>query len=222
MRVLVISVHPDDETIGCAGRLLKHKAEGDNVYWLIITKAHPPRWDETAILRQEHEVELVGKALGLKQIFSPGLPTTNLDMLPINDLISEISEVISTVHPDYIYSVHHGDIHTDHFAVSQAVFVVLKPFYMQQFGVQRIFSFETISSTEGAPPYQSRSFEPNLFCDISPYIDRKLEIMALYKSQQQDYPMPRSLDSIRALARYRGATIGVEYAEAFILVRGIE
>lgn len=98
---------------------------------------------------------------------------------------------------------------------------MLKPFYMRRLSVERILSFEAISSTEAAPPFAGRAFEPNVFCDISPYIDRKLEIMALYVSQQQPYPMPRSIESIRALARYRGATIAVEYAEAFMLVREV-
>ena len=35
--VLVITPHPDDETLGCGGTLLRHIAEGDKVYWLIGT-----------------------------------------------------------------------------------------------------------------------------------------------------------------------------------------
>ena len=29
--VLFVSVHPDDETLGCGGTILKHKALGDTI-----------------------------------------------------------------------------------------------------------------------------------------------------------------------------------------------
>ena len=43
--------------------------------------------------------------------------------------------------------------------------------------------------------------------------------MAMYESELQPFPMPRALESVRALARCRGATVGVAYAEAFMLIR---
>ena len=36
-KVLVVAAHPDDETLGCGGTLLKHKANGDKIHWLICT-----------------------------------------------------------------------------------------------------------------------------------------------------------------------------------------
>jgi LmbE family N-acetylglucosaminyl deacetylase len=39
-KVLVISVHPDDETIGAGGTLLKHKNLGDKIFWVNITGIH--------------------------------------------------------------------------------------------------------------------------------------------------------------------------------------
>ena len=36
-KVLVVAPHPDDETLGCGGTLLKHKASGDKIHWLIVT-----------------------------------------------------------------------------------------------------------------------------------------------------------------------------------------
>ena len=36
-KVLCVAVHPDDETLGCGGTLLKHKANGDEIYWLLLT-----------------------------------------------------------------------------------------------------------------------------------------------------------------------------------------
>ena len=36
-KVIIISAHPDDETLGAGGTILKHKKNGDEVYWLIVT-----------------------------------------------------------------------------------------------------------------------------------------------------------------------------------------
>ena len=88
-------------------------------------------------------------------------------------------------------------------------------------GIRRILGYETLSSTDAAPARSDRAFTPNVFCDITPYIDRKLEIMRLYETEIHAEPMPRSMSAIRALARLRGATISVEYAEAFMLIREV-
>ena len=103
-----------------------------------------------------------------------------------------------------------------------AVTIVLKPFYMAQLGVKRLLSFETISSTDAAPPLPGRGFVPNIYRDITAHLERKLEIMRLYEQQMQPEPLPRSESAIRALARVRGATIAVPYAEAMMLLRQIE
>jgi len=98
---------------------------------------------------------------------------------------------------------------------------VLKPFYMNRRGVRRVLGYETLSSTDAAPPRVERAFVPNVYSDISAYIDRKLEVMALYATEVQPEPMPRSASAIRALARFRGSTISAEYAEAFTLIREV-
>ena len=129
--------------------------------------------------------------------------------------------MIASVRPEVVYLVHEGDVHTDHRAVFMAAMSVLKSFYMKRENVRRVLSYETLSSTEAAVPSHTRSFTPDVYCDITPYIDRKTAIMALYASEAQPDPLPRGPSAIRALARYRGATIGVEYAEAFKLIREI-
>jgi hypothetical protein len=117
--------------------------------------------------------------------------------------------------------IHQGDIHTDHFAAFTATLSVLKSFYMNRFGVRRVLSYETLSSTEAAPAHPGRVFIPGVYSDISPYIEEKIRIMQLYDSEIHADPLPRGPSAIRALARYRGATIGVPYAEAFMPIREV-
>jgi len=219
MRVLVISSHPDDETLGCGGTLLKHQAAGDRLFWLIVTQGYEPKWSKEIIERKAVEVEQVAGAYGMQQHFRLDFPTARLDTVPLVDLIGHIRNVISEIRPELVYVTHDGDVHTDHHAVFTATMSVLKPFYMDRFGVRRVLCYETLSSTEAAPPHLDRTFMPNVLSNIAPYIERKIEIMALYETEVQHDPLPRGPSAIRALARYRGATIGVEYAEAFMLIR---
>jgi len=221
MRILAIAPHADDETLGCGGALLRHKAEGDSIYWLVVTRGHEPEWSKETLAEKEHEIARVKSAYSFDEIFRGNLPTIRLDRLPLEEIINAIREVITAAKPDAVYVNHSGDVHSDHRVVFEATMSVLKPFYSARYGVKRVLSYEVLSSTDAMPPNVGRTFVPNIFTDISRFIDRKLEIMSLYSSEVHPYPMPRSLESIRALARLRGSTIGVEHAEAFSLVREV-
>jgi LmbE family N-acetylglucosaminyl deacetylase len=216
MRVLVIAPHPDDETLGCGGTLLKHIAAGDHVYWVIVTKAYEPRWPAEDIERRERQIENVSAAYGFAKKFRLSFPAARLDTVPLEDLMFAFNEIVAEVKPDWIYTVHAGDVHSDHRVVFNATISAVKPFNKS---VSRLLSYETISSTDAAPPRPTTVFLPNVYCDITPFLERKLEIMSLYEGEVHPYPLPRALESIRALARFRGATIATEYAEAFMLLR---
>lgn len=216
MRVLVIAPHPDDETLGCGGTLLKHVAAGDSVSWVIVTKAYEPRWTADVIERRERQIELVSAAYKFANRFRLTFPAARLDTVPLEDLLAAINKIVAELKPDWIYTVHAGDIHSDHRVVFDATMSAVKSFNS---GVSRILSYETISSTDATPPAASTVFLPNVYCDITPFLERKLEIMSLYEGEVHPYPLPRALESIRALARFRGATVATEYAEAFMLLR---
>jgi len=221
MKVLAISAHPDDETLGCGGTLLRHGANGDRLFWIITTQGHEPQWSAEVIARKAREVEQVAEAYEMEQFFKLGFPTVQLDTLPLSDLITAIRDAMAQIEPEVVYLVHDGDVHSDHHAVFTATMSVLKSFYLQKWGVQRILCYETLSSTEAAPPQPQRLFVPTVYRDITPHLERKIKIMDLFKTEAQPDPFPRGPSAIRALARYRGATIGVEYAEAFMLIREV-
>jgi LmbE family N-acetylglucosaminyl deacetylase len=210
MRVLVIAPHPDDETLGCGGTLLKHIAAGDSVSWVIVAKAHEPRWPADLIARRERHIEQVSAAYGFAKRFRLTFPTARLDTVPLEALMDAVNEIVA---------VHAGDIHSDHRVVFEATMSAVKSFNSANKGVSRLLSYETISSTDAAPAAPATVFLPNVYCDITPFLERKLEIMSLYEGEVHPYPLPRALESIRALARFRGATVACEYAEAFMLLR---
>jgi len=47
----------------------------------------------------------------------------------------------------------------------------------------------------------------------------KIEAMKAYESELKEYPHPRSLEIVEALAKKRGSEVEVKFAEAFMLVR---
>lgn len=219
MRVLIISVHPDDEALGCAGTILKHRARGDELSWLIVTEAHQPSWSAEVIRSKAAEVETAADLYGMQQVRKLGFPTMQLDQVSLGELIGGIGGAVADLQPDIVYTIHAGDVHSDHRVVFAAVTSAIKPFNMRSLGVRRLLSFETLSSTDAAPPLPNRHFAPNVFSDITPHIDAKLRCMDVFSSESQNELQPRGSSAIRALARYRGATVGVEYAEAFMLIR---
>jgi len=81
--------------------------------------------------------------------------------------------------------------------------------------------FEIPSSTEWQVPGSAPFFAPNWFVDISNTLPRKLEALETYATEMRLWPHARSLEAVTSLAKWRGATVGVEAAEAFIIGRNL-
>jgi N-acetylglucosamine malate deacetylase 1 len=218
--VLVVSAHPDDETLGCGGTLLKHKENGDNIYWVIITNVDIENgWKQKIVDRRQQEIELVSNLYGFEKTFKLDFPTTQLDHLPMSSLVSAISNVFSSVKPEIIYLPNKTDIHTDHQVTFQAAFSCTKQFRYPY--ISKILTYECLSETEFAPARSDSVFIPNAFVDITAFHDKKIEIMKVYDSEIMDSPYPRSLEVIESLAKLRGSRIGKKYAEAFCILLDI-
>jgi LmbE family N-acetylglucosaminyl deacetylase len=220
--VLAIAAHADDETLGCGGTLLRHRAAGNQLFWLVATSRYEPKWSADAVAMRSKQTAEVSAAYGMSDICELGLPDARLDTVPIGDVIDGIDAAIAQWRPEVVYVVHGGDVHTDHAIVFTATMSVLKSFRMAQLGVRRLLAYETLSSTEAAVQDIRRSFLPTVFTDITETIDEKIDVLSRYESELQPEPAPRSHSSVRALARVRGATVGAPYAEAFALLREIE
>ncbi|MGE4465983.1 PIG-L deacetylase family protein [Sphaerochaeta sp.] len=215
-KVLVVAVHPDDETLGCGGTLLKHKRNGDGIHWLICTSLEQ---NHSYYSTREEEISKVGKLYGFDGVHNLRLVTTRVDEYNVSELIGKISSVINLVKPDTIYLPFKGDVHSDHRKIFDAVFSCTKSFRYPF--IKKIYMMETLSETEFAPALPDSSFMPNVYSDITEFMDRKLEILQVFKSEIAAHPFPRSIRNQTALATYRGASCGVEYAESFMLLKEI-
>ena len=215
-KVLFIAVHPDDETLGAGGTILKHKDMGDEVFWLVITaptKNHPSKFTNEFIISRDKLVDSISQAYGFNETIKLNLPTQMLHTIDLKEFVMSIDAVMKRIQPDTIYMMFKNDVHSDHRVSFDAVYSCTKS--LRKPFIQRIYMMEALSETEFAPAIPSSSFNPNVYVDITPYMNRKLEIMAMYEKELMNEPFPRSLSSIRALARVRGSRAGVMYAEAF-------
>lgn len=219
-KILVLAVHPDDETLGCGGTILRHKEENDEVDWLIVTNITEKNGFKKEIVQnRQDEIDIVNKLYNFNSITKLNLPTIKLDELTSGEVIGKISQVIKNIKPEVIYLQYRGDAHSDHLIVFDAVMTCSKSFRYPY--VKEIYAMETLSETEFSAPLIQNAFIPNHFVDISKYIDKKIEIMKVYKSELQEHPFPRSERNIRALATLRGAYAGVDSAEAFMCLKSI-
>ncbi|WP_314790904.1 PIG-L deacetylase family protein [Tannerella forsythia] len=209
-KILCVSVHPDDETLGCGGTLLKHKATGDEIYCVHVTNGNE---------RQESVIRLLRKLYGFKETYQLGLPEIKLTDIPLSEIIGKLSAVIQQVKPDYLYIPNRSDAHSDHRIVFEALTACTKSFRYPF--IKKIMMCEVISETDFSPALPENIFIPNVFMDISDFIERKYEILNVFESELLTSPYTRSIDAILALSKYRGSQINVNYAEAFMLLKEV-
>jgi len=220
-RVIVISAHPDDEILGVGGTLLKHKNSGDELAWLIITSVDERNgFSKDRVRTRGDEIAQVSKCVGFSKVYQLNFPTMGLSSSTVNEMIPRISSIFIEFEPEIVYVMNRSDAHSDHRFTFQAVAACTKSF--RYAFIHKVLMYECISETEFAAQLSENVFIPNYFVDITAFLDMKIQIMQIYKSELLEHPFPRSIANIKALATFRGATVGVTYAEAFQVVKIID
>lgn len=215
-KIVIVTPHPDDETLGCGGTILKHVNNNEEVYWLIITKTGESFGIERQQKRSE-EIKKVAFDYHFKKVYNLNFEAAHLDQVATSELVETISEVFKEIAPTIIYVPYPSDIHSDHKAVFDATMACTKWFRYPS--VEKVLAYETLSETDFTINPDANSFRPNVFVNIKDYLDKKIEIMKIYESEMSDFPFPRSEKAIRSLAYVRGAASGFEAAEAFMLLK---
>ncbi len=225
--ILVIAAHPDDEILGAGATIARHAAEGDNVSVIIAAEGIAARFsksDESKHKATEFAISELQKCalkaaeiLGTNKPIFLQFPDNRMDSIALLDVVHEFESVIKKVAPQVIYTHHGGDLNVDHQVVHKAVLTSSRP--LPGCGIKAIYTFETLSSTEWYSPHQQFAFTPQRFVDVKNYFDKKMKALSAYQSELRPYPHPRSMEAVEALARTRGASVGLEMAEAFGIVR---
>lgn len=215
-KVMIMTPHPDDETLGCGGTLLRHLQQNDKIYWVIVTEMKDS-FSQEKILKRNTEIECVADQYQFEKIFKLGFEAAALDRVPDSDLIMKISKVFQEIQPNIIYVPYPSDIHSDHKAVFDASVACTK-WFRYPF-IEKVLVYETLSETDFTINPDANGFRPNIFVNIEPYLEQKIDIMKIYESEISEFPFPRSEKAIRSLAYIRGAASGFEAAEAFMLLK---
>lgn len=220
MNVLVIAPHRDDEILGVGGTILKRKSAGHRVAVCIVAasegcKMLPENRKLTDIVHQEmlksHEFCGIDRYIGLPFL------SVLLETYSRMDLNQAVLNAILEERPEEVYIPFWGDMQKDHQIVTEAAMVALRVKYNHP--VKRIYAYETLSETGINLPTVNNAFIPNVFEDITDFLEGKKQALSYYQSQIQAFPDLRSLEAVDALAKFRGATVSVKAAEAFMLIR---
>lgn len=219
MNVVVLSPHPDDETLGAGGTLLKYKKQGHKIYWINVTDASDEnRWPKEFLAHRAEMIAAVTKYYGFDGVYNLKFEPCGLGDGNRNELIGAIAKCFDEIQPEVVLLPNPYDAHSDHKAVFEAAMSCTKVFRHPY--VKRILTMEILSETDFGSSYEP--FVADYFVDISDTMDGKIEAMKLYDTEVGEAPFPRNLDAIRSLAQVRGGTAGVLYAEAFHLIKMIE
>jgi len=216
MRVLVIAPHRDDEIIGVGGTILKRKAAGDYVTVCIVA-AREGEILPDYIEKLQREMQAAHRFCGIDEYVGFPYHSSELETVPRADFNQHFLNLILSQKPDEVYIPFWGDMQKDHQAVTEAAMVALREKYDHP--VKRIYAYETLSETGINLPTENFAFIPNVFEDISDYLEKKKEALSFFTTQIHPFPDLRSLETVEALAKFRGATVNVKAAEAFVLVR---
>lgn len=226
-RILVCVAHPDDELLGIGGTI--HKLVKNNIIKVAILgegitsrsrDRDTKKWQEELEIHKNN-IKLAQEALGYQASAVYDFPDNRFDSVALLDIIKVVEKELSEFNPDIIFTHHGGDLNIDHQKTFEAVMTSCRP--MKSRKVTSILTFETPSSTEWIASTEPRSFIPNFFIEINEAnLTAKIKAMECYEFEKRAYPHPRSPEALRIIAQNRGLSVGLDFAEAFMMVRQIE
>jgi LmbE family N-acetylglucosaminyl deacetylase len=209
-KILIVSVHPDDETIACGGTILKYKKLGHSVNCIFVTNGNE---------FQEKTIEKLNQFYGFDKSVQLGLPEMDLDNMPLGEIIVPLSKAISEIQPEVIYIPNRSDVHSDHRTIFSACQACVKSFRYPF--IKKVLMMHVISETDFASATPENTFIPTVFENISEQFEMKTEALEIFKSELLPYPYTRNVNTMNAFNRYMGSLINCEYAEVFMLLKEI-
>jgi len=224
--VLVVAAHPDDEVLGCGGSMAKWSKLGYKVNVIILSEGSTSR--DKKRNRKNHKEYLYElsicarnacQILGVQSVELLDYPDNRMDKVDLLDIVKTVEAFIEKLKPKIVVTHHSGDLNIDHQIIHQAVMTACRPLPGQT--VKRILSFEVPSGTEWQSQSNNRPFVPNWYEDINESLKMKIKALEAYSSEMREWPHSRSIRAVEYLAKWRGASVGVEAAEAFMLLREI-
>lgn len=224
--ILVVAAHPDDEVLGCGATIARHRGIGDEVHVVVLAEGitsrdkkrncKQRRADLLQLARSAHKANGV---LGASSLTLHNFPDNRMDSVDLLDVIKVVERFVDKYRPEIVYTHHEGDLNIDHKVVHDAVVTACRPVPSQS--VKTLLFFEIPSNTEWSTSHKTGYFIPNWFMNVTDTLKIKLKALEAYRSEIHTWPHSRSLEAVEYLARWRGASVGVKAAEAFVLGRNV-
>ena len=223
---LVLAAHPDDEVLGCGGTVARLSSQGAKVHIAFLADGIGARRSgadvagDPELSARREAARAAGRILGAASVEFGDFPDNRMDSVALLDVVRAIEAHVDRHSPELVFSHHAGDVNVDHGVVHRATLAACRP--QPGHPVRSLLYYEVPSSTEWQTPASGEAFAPNWFVDISAHLETKRRALEAYAMEMRAWPHPRSHKAIGHLAHWRGATIGAEAAEAFMLGRHIE
>jgi len=227
--ILAFAAHPDDVELACSGTLLKHIAMGKKVGLIDLTRGELGTRGSAEI--RDKEAAASAKLMGASARENLDLGDGFFEHSKENTL--KIIQMIRKYQPEIVLANSLTDRHPDHGRAAKLVNEAC--FYS---GLQKIVTNDkNKSQTKWRPKavyhyIQDRNLVPDFVVDITPYIEKKQELILAFRSQfylptadeyKEELQTPISgkvfLDFLKAKAATYGRDAGFEYAEGFNFAR---
>lgn len=217
--MVVVSPHPDDESLGAGGLIIKHKIAGDQVFWINVTDVEKNQgWDDKFIEKRRIQIEKICQFYNFDRFYNLKFQPASLENMKREELISAFGKCIQEIEPDWVILPNPSDAHSDHFVTYEVGMSCTKAFRYPS--VKKIMTMEIISESDFSK--NGESFSPNYFVDITDVMENKINALKIYDTEFGEPPFPRNLEAVKALALLRGNVSGCRYAEAFKIIKEID
>ena len=218
-RILVVAPHPDDETLALGGTIAKYSEQGCEIHVLVVSGHLPPLYKREDFEKTVTEAKQAFDILGVSHSKFLEIPATMINDFPVHELNNMILQSVNDLNPHIVFCPY-PDRHVDHRLVFDSVMVATRPVGKGK-NIEILAAYETLSETHWNAPHIEPNFTPNWIINVTDYIEIKLKALKCYKSQISDFPGPRSIEAVKALASFRGTQAGFGFGEGMHIIRKI-
>ena len=218
-RILVLSAHPDDETIGAGASIARWVREGHEVFVWFATDGASSRESkpESSDDRRAASKRALS-ILGVTEGFYADFPDNALDSVNRLSICKSMEAVASGLKPTKVLTHSQADLNVDHRIVGECAAVVARPTPTQV--INSLWHFEVPSST-GWFSDSAGMFAPTHFVEVENFMGYKVNALKEYGPEIPAAPHARSIHALYSLAQVRGSQVGVSLAEAFAVSRHV-
>lgn len=228
-KILIVVAHPDDEILGLGATMNKLIHEFSVQTHVVIlgegvtsrgVERNVQAWKKELAIHNRN-IQSAKKVIGYHSLKTYDFADNRFDSIDLLDIIKVIEKEKASFQPDIIFTHHGGDVNIDHQKTFEAVITACRP--MENETVKTIITFETMSGTEWRASTDPKHFVPNLFFSVDEsHLKAKIKAMESYEYEKREYPHPRSPEALKIRAQMWGVSIGVNFSEAFCVVRSIQ